>query len=423
MKHLALLLTLVSASCGFLYAQDTTCNSGDIAWVSSAVNANVGLASGGGRCSSNTVAGANYNDPLVPFGIQAALDCVCNGSLIHILGDGNYGSATASWNNRFDASKKLRTVNNSTNPGTPLIGYVDSSTGCRDSNTPAGCPITLDFAGGTGLGIESANTGYAFFGLRIQNSATTGLTMVAGNIAGGLEITGNGGWGVDMNSTLGASTIFLGRSLISENGTVVANTGGVRARTRAKVGYNSVVDNTGSGVQIEGELVSVYFNLIQNTVGQGVALNNSATVIYGNTIRGSSSNGIGQQVSGSSTNSFGASLFFNLIAENGGWGINEASHSTRSAGVLYYNVLGDNSSGDINTTNIPAGTFVFEHGNITGATIVFVSATDSNVVSGAELELTYPSGNTPLIINAGAIPDGGSGGGSGGGLYVPVGSR
>ena len=62
---------------------EAQCAPGDIIWISSAVNANVGTGVGGGgtgsQCALRTVGGAVYNSTISPFGLQAGFDCACPG--------------------------------------------------------------------------------------------------------------------------------------------------------------------------------------------------------------------------------------------------------------------------------------------------------------------------------------------------------
>jgi len=420
--ELALLCLLAcSLPTATLSAQDVTCNAGDVAWVSSAVNADVGLASGAGRCLANTVAGGNYNDPLVPFGIQAAQDCACTNSIIHILGNtGNYGSATASWNNRFNATKS---INLTTNIVVYTHGYATSALAdsCKDDNLAVGCPVTTNFAGGTGEGWSNINFGKHLSGVLVEGATTTGISWIGGSSSlGGIVSQNNGGWGVDLRATSGKGTTMV-RSTIAGNGSTVANTGGVRLRQQGAVMYSTINNNTGAGVQTDEKVTRTVYNIISNTVGDGIRINERDSYVFGNTIRRSTDSGVDILTAGSSSNAWGASFVLNIFADNGNYGINFARHSTRAAGVLMYNVFSGNATGTVNLTNMPVTSWVLVHGNDEATAVVFVSVADSNVVSGAELVLAYPSGNTPLVINAGVAPD--AAGSGGGGAYKAVGAR
>lgn len=408
MKNAKLLLAklvIVLFSVGLALGQDVTCNSGDIAWVSAAVNANVGLGSGAGRCLSNTVAGANYNDPSVPFGIQAALDCACSGSQIRVLGNtGDYGSSTASWNNRFDATKEIRSVNTVSN-AVSFAGWADDTTSCEVNNDAVGCPVLLDFAGGTGIGLSIRNQPYFVVGLEIANATTTGLLLQTSVIGAGLVVRDSGGWGVSMGIGTSTASVVLVRSLVINNGAITANTGGITTvGTNANILYSSILENTGTGVGFNSSRSGLARSIVQGNSGDGIQMNHNAGKLMGNTIRGNGGNGIG--VSSTVTNaSYSSSLLWNLIADNVGWGINSARHSSRSAGLFAYNVLGGNGSGDINLALMPNDSWATQFGNVLGAAVVFASATDSRVVSGAEIVLTYPRGLTTVDINAGVAPD------------------
>lgn len=421
LRALLLCLGLFACDTASLRAQDTTCDANDIAWVSATVNADVGLAAGSGRCATNTVVGANYNDPLVPFGVQAALDCACNDSIIAILGDtGDYGSGTASWNNRFDATKSINQT--TINPYIRIYGYATSADPCIDDNNAAGCPVTMNFSGNTDRGWElTGNNGY-MAGILVENAATTGVYAVGStHVLAGMVIRNNGGWGVELQTGINFYSSIV-RSEISGNGGSVANTGGVHLLFRSGALYNYIHDNTGAGIQKGNAETRALYNIIQDTVGDGIRLNHRQGFWYGNTVRGSTDAGVDVLPSGVSSATYNNFFVLNIFADNGGYGINSARHSSKAAGGLMYNIFSGNASGAINPTNMPAFSWPVKYGNDEAATVVFTSATDSNVVSGAEIVLTYPGGNTPLTINAGAIPDGGSGSG-GGGVYRSVGSR
>jgi hypothetical protein len=183
------------------------CAEGDVLWVSEAVNANVGTAAGGGRtfarCATSTVAGAGYNNPAMPFGAQAALDCGCPGATIRYLaGAGNYGSSTASWNDRIDATKVLIIQGSGVSDAGMLRieGWVNTTTQCT-SFQQAGCPIDLDFAGGSSHGFSATGSIQLYtsmMGIHVQNAAQNCINTGSANPAAlaVVEMSGCGAFGV-----------------------------------------------------------------------------------------------------------------------------------------------------------------------------------------------------------------------------------
>ncbi len=163
MKRLLLALLLLFAC--VCQAQDLTCNSGDIAYVSATEDANVGL--GAVPCGA-TVAGAEYNNISAPFGIQGVFDCQCPGLDIRILEDATneYGSASTSWTSR-DADKGIDIDNSSGTAADPIIvrGFSDATTEAL---------VTLDFNTGTGEGFFINENFFVIKNLRIINANLDG---------------------------------------------------------------------------------------------------------------------------------------------------------------------------------------------------------------------------------------------------------
>lgn len=410
---------VVLASAGTAGAQDLTCNSGDIAWVSSNVDANVGLAAGSGRCATSTVAGAAYNDISTPWGIQAVFDCACSGLIIRVLGNtGDYGAATNSWNNRFDATKAVRPQSISVAVPPKVIGYADASTSCENSNAPTGCPVMLDFAGGSSNGFTVAGQ-YGFWGVGVENANNDCFNSTSDNVtvAGG-TFTGCGDDGVEMGGT---TVTWLVRSWVHNNGNSAGDAGVRLTGSRGKyVEFNTIENNADIGIAMAGQQQFALHNIIYSNSGDGVQFTNRANTVGFNTIRDNGGDGID---STTTTNSYAQTVWFNLITGSGGWGINQLSGTNTSNRFLAYNVLGGNTSGDINTASLrPVGV---TYGNVTGATVVYASTSDHTPESGAELTLFYPRGTTEVTINAGAVSEGGgaTAGGGGGGVFLPGGFR
>lgn len=376
-------------------AQDVTCNSGDIAWVSSAINADVGLASGAARCLANTVAGGNYNDSGVPFGIQGALDCACAGSEVNILGDtGNYGSLTNSWNNRFNADKRVAWANNTGTKQVVISGFSDTSTEC-DTLTATGCPVLMTFASGTGVGwqVERPAT---IRGLRVTAANSHGWSFVGPGIQASLsnsEVDNNGGWGVSVNM----QDIAIILNEIHDN-----TSGGINTlNDRATVMWNDFYDATGPGAQLEGLGTIFSHNVVLAAGGDCVVIGGTAQLITWNTLRGCTGDGI--DVFGAPRD---ASVGYNLITDNGGWGINSVVDAGRVAPAVVYNVFDGNSSGTFNTANVNETNVNIVDFN-QSATVTYVSATDSRPTAGAAITFTFPRGLTTVSLNVGAFPNNG----------------
>ncbi len=203
-----LLLTLVF--CGNGQAQ---CTAGQVLWVSETVNANVGLGAGAGRCGSATVAGAACNSAGSPFGIQAAMDCACAGCEVRILAGANdYDSTTASWNNRFNASKAvtIEATGGTQTARVGIVGYADTATRCTAlQGIDPDCPVRLNFATNTNDGLVSGfSAGFGnhvyIIGIRISNAQLDGIDFRSNPqfpFLAAVEVDGNGGDGIQMGST------------------------------------------------------------------------------------------------------------------------------------------------------------------------------------------------------------------------------
>lgn len=422
-RRLLVALAAILLGAGTAAAQDTTCNDGDIAWVSSAVNADVGLASGAGRCATNTVAGAEYNNISAPWGIQAAFDCLCQGLTIRILGDtGNYGSATNSWNNRFDATKEV--VPGVLAPQVEVIGYADSSTSCEVDNTSAGCPVEINFTGGTDDGFEFTQQEYSVFGLRLTGAADDCLVDSAGdNMFAGMELDNCDGDGLHVQ-TFNSHTFVRGYiHAIGDSSTVDAAIRDASSINSAHhdYAYNYIRDITGFGIQFTTSGMMVMHNIFYDTANDCVSVNGLGSFFGFNTMRECGGDGVDLQT-GASGNAEVNYYYFNLITGAGGWAFNDGGRTTQNGGAIVYNVMGGNVSGDIN----PANNWMFIQDNVTGATVVYASTSDHTPTSGAELTVTFPRGLTTVTINAGAVSEGGgaaTAGGGGGGVFVPGGPR
>ena len=425
MRALLCLLALLSTVPA--WAQDTTCDNGDIAWVSSGVNANVGTGLGAGRCTTNTVAGAAYNDPSMPWGIQAALDCACNGLEIRVRGDtGDYGSATSSWNNRFDATKEIRSTFNAIED-TPvnIIGYVNAATSCRTIDADASCPVEMNFGGGTSVGWRLDAAGHAIRGLRVHSAASDGVLVTANgdfNALGESEIDANGAWGVNNNSGDGFVVV---RVSIHDNpsGGALLDPHQVTNR-QASIWYSDIYDN-GTGVGDPGlewragDQPITAFNVIQNNTGCGMEQNGVGHMIVHNTFRDNAVDGICD--SGIAGAKFQTSVINNIFADNGGWGINGASVVAQLVG----NICDNNPSGCFNLTATVSGPEPpLDRDNQTSGSVVFTSATNSLPVAGADLSYTYGRGGLVINFFAGAVQDDSMNiGMGGGGVFIPGGAR
>lgn len=391
MKRLLLLL-MISTS---LWAQDTTCNSGDIMWVSSAVNADVGLGAGAGRCLANTVAGANFNDSAVPFGVQGAMDCLCAGVEIRILGDtGDYGSGTSSWNNRFAASKVITHTINSGTPYPVLRGFPTTATNCDDI-TNAGCPVDMNFTGGSGDGWDLQQR-IDFTGIRVFDASNDCFVVTGTEVTiaqseadscGNIGINGNGGLG---------DVSFI-RNYVHD--TVDQ---GIRANAADTViQWNEIVDTGQEGIEVANSNYHVNHNIVNGTtVGDCITIRARGAIITWNTLRNCAGDGIGIGLGG---NRDYTSVAFNVIADNGGWGVDAINQAGRMSNVFLNNLFDGNTSGTFNTANITSASTNLLHGNA-ASTITFASATDSSITAGGTMTFTWPRGLTTVTLKLGAVP-------------------
>ena len=394
MKRIILALLVLTAH---LLGQDTTCNSGDVAWVSSAVNADVGLAAGAGRCLANTVAGGNYNDPNVPFGIQGAIDCGCAGLEIRVRGDtGNYGSATNSWNNRFDASKEIVMSLVTGTPQVIIVGYADTSTSCADIAT-VGCPVTMNFNGGTDDGWLLQQR-HELAGIHIEDPTNdcveiTGAEIILNNN----EMDTCGADGVNVSG--GGGDLAIIRNYIHDT----TSQGIFTNAQDITIMWNELVDLGNVGIEVGQFTQFVSHNIVNGTtLGDCVEVESRGAYVVWNTLRNCAGDGIdigtgGQRDMGS--------FAFNILADNGGWGINDVAQAGRDANVVISNRCDGNASGCINTTNVNETVVGLIEDNIT-QTITFVSATNSALTAGGNKAFTWPRGLTTQTLDLGAIPSG-----------------
>lgn len=421
MKKNPILLALLLALGATAWGQDLTCNRGDVAWVTSAKNANVGLAAGAGRCLANTVAGAAYNDPAMAWGIQGALDCACDGLEIRVLGDtGNYGSATNSWNNRFDANKTVVTSVSGSSGRIAVVGYADQSTPCLNSNTGAGCPVEMNFTGGVTDGWVVGNSAYFIAGIR-STGAPSDCFFISNsrNQLSGVEADNCGDSGVRSTTT---GEISIVRSYIHDTGDA-ATDGGViftaAGDDTPMLMFNYIRNITGYGVIANQNHLRMAFNIVQDTTNHCVAVGGQASHFYFNTLRDCGDDGFGLYTAGTRESS---ALLFNLVTGASGYGIGAIAAGAGWSILFAYNVLGSNGLGDIE-----AQTVLEEFENVTGATVVFAGPSDSTPLSGAAMTLLYPRGATQITINAGAVTEGGGAllglGAGAGGVYIPGGPR
>jgi hypothetical protein len=432
MKRSAVVACLMAAVGA--YGQDVTCNSGDIAWVSSAVNADVGLASGAGRCLSNTVAGAAYNDPTMPWGVQAAFDCSCAGLEIAILGNtGDYGSATASWNNRFDTNKDVRITINTGSPVPIVYGAPTVATSCRHDNSAAGCPVLMDFTGGLTDGFTISQS-VSMSGLRVTG-APDDCIQVAGTAVGfaGMEL--DNCLNQALESSQNSGYISFVRNYVHDIGDNAADVAITKTGSGGSftIAFNYFAGGTGVFVRTGGtnSSMNLYHNIMVNSSGDCVQVQSDGAIIVGNTLVNCGEDGIDWSGSG---NARGTTAMFNLITGASGWGINRlgggaTTNPIRSvAKIAAYNVMGGNGLGDLNPSNAPQTNIMM--GNVVGASVVYAGGADYTPMQGAELTLTYPRGGTTITINAGAVSEGGGallfalpGLGSGSGVFIPGGPR
>lgn len=402
-------------------ATNAQCTSSSVLWVSELVNANVGLNAGGGRCTSATVAGAAYDDPAQPFGIQAAFDCACAGAEIRILaGAGNYSSTTASWNNRFDATKQVnvQSVGQSANRGAGLLvqGYVDVSTPCL-TNAQTNCPVVMDFTGGTSGGI--------FF---------NGGGVIDGNFFWGLAVTGAQNSGIALNSSRGL--IFASAGY--DNGQQ-----GVQASGNVTVADLHTYDNGTDGMLING------FAFILETHGNGTTgsgagyINNAAGIGAGDRIISyenaddglavvsgastvqlhySSVNNGGSGFGGAIGNKFNSGLMSSVAVDNSNWAGVDYVTTSGYMSLFACLVSTNNGLGNYSPANTPreAGVnYTIEN----SAGVSYPAAPDFSPTAAIcgvadNCGFTYYGSNTSAYIVPGAAP------GCGGGITLqPVRNR
>ena len=382
---------------GVLYAQ---CAAGDVLWVSEDVDANVGLGGGAaGTCGSRTVSGAACNDSGMPFGIQAAFDCVRPGAEIRILaGNGNYGSTTNSWNNRVDATKTVfPNISGASNNIITIRGYVDTGTPCT-SHQQTGCLVTLDFTGGTAIGIDPTtslnHTGWV--GLRITGAAGDCMD-VNWSFQGAMyamELDNCGGIGLDDTQNNALSFVYA-----HDNATQGAEMG-----SSNRLVFSEFHDNGGAGISpninSSMERMLTYDN---GTSGVGGGSLQRVNILYA-TMAANGSDGLNPGASDS--------------AHAGGWGL--IATANVDDGMENYANLGGGSTmtmfqcwfaggnGDqslVSPAFPPGPTFAGIRNTPDEVTVpVFASATDFTVSGINPCSFSYPGGTTILTSCAGASP-------------------
>lgn len=405
------LVALALAGCRVqVWAQ---CASGDILWVSETVNANVGTATGGGgtttQCAARTVAGAAYNNPAQPFGIQGAFDCACPGAEIRIVaGANNYDSTTASWTNRLAGQEvQMPTASGSLSAVNPLriVGYSGGQP-CYTLQD-AGCPVEVDFAGGTGDGFDNAgnNFGMAWIGIHVTNAA-----RVCMNMDGGSQYSAFMSVEVS-NCLLGGFTALGITDQSFMYGYAHGNTvKGYSLPTGAGAVFMEAHDNVGSGLELDSWTSAERFLAYDQTGvaggGFGYSTSGSSQILYGTMARNSLSGWQGG--AGIKDNSGGWGL---IATGNGDWGMEDFSGSDRSMSLFQCWVAGGNTTGAFTPSSV--GGFGIG-GNLDDATVpTFASATDFSVSGVAACGYSYPGTTTTSVSCPGASPTC-----LGGGLFI-----
>lgn len=387
-----------------------TCTGGStVLWVSETVNADVGLnatpAGVDGRCTTNTVAGAAYDDPTQPFGIQAAMDCACAGSQIRILaGVNEYGSSSASWTSRRNASKTIyyaRRGGDSLNQTTIIQGYADQSTPCW-SHAQTGCPVWLDFAGGTEDGMRSEG-GFNLFeqivaGLGFKNAAVDGGEFATGNFTYriGLAAEGNGNIGLSVLSGDNQSMDLLAH----DNGDIGINGGVSMVLLEA---YN----NGDHGIVATASRSDIIRAISYSNTGSGFSGLSGATPWLDHYVAFDNTNSGYLFATGTPVNmvlNAGVAVNNGRYAAENYTGAAEFSRLT----VFKCEISSNNTLGDYTPVHPPNPVFAGLRGTINSSLgVTFPAAPNFSATSeicAAECGYTYPGGDTIGALVAGAAP-------------------
>lgn len=399
LKRKLYIMPLALLALGLLAAKASAqCVAGDIMWVSETVNADVGLAAGAGRCGTNTVAGAACNSSASPFGVQAAVDCYTRGVTIRILAGANdYGSASNSWNNRFDATKAV--ICNNCNRGGALPvkieGWVNTGTQCLDLQQ-ASCPVVMDFSTGTGDGWDCQGggapcSGWFWRGLRITEAAGHGIDVGGGTGPMGLanmELDNNGAKGWEGNAKTHG---FYYDVYVHDNGTT-----GWDDSPSQYAAFLEAHDNATAGFDMSGFQTFLERSLSYTDAGtQNAPLTAAGSeqniVLFSTLLGGSTLSGWAQ----SGGQSYGAGSFGNIYQRNAAFGMANYSSATQGRMSQWsYNMTCLNTSG----TYSPAAPYFagIENGNRDDLDEAFFTGGPNNYEATGFAPITYewPGGVT-----------------------------
>lgn len=406
---LALLLFVPQA-----WAQDVTCNAGDIAWVKETVNANVG--------HTTAPTGAEYNNFAAPFGIQRVFDQACAGLDIRILaGANNYNSASASWTNRDAADKQ---INIDTVAGA-LTGQILAS-GWVSETIRGRAALDFDALVTTGAsGFVITQPQYVLRNLRVTNFDNIGIQFNATGILTLYNVE------VDTNTTAndlisvvqGTSGIVIIDSYLHNGGAECLDGSG---------GYwvfrSELATCTGTGINNIGNLFdgshpynnAVIDSIIRNMGVHGIRSNNAQNnFIAGNTI--DSNGAVGLLSSGFQT-VHGMAIINNVFSRNGTYGLQFGDVGNGAAAGDSWQILaGNNFFGNV------SGTINMTGGGGSGAVIrIDLDSASPDVTDPAftapslqpapgtvDFTLLFPSGNTDSPETKGAANAAGGGGAAG----------
>lgn len=424
-------LLLALAAVGLCLGQDTTCNAGDILWVSETVTADTDVAAGG----------ATYNNSATPWGIQGAFDGDCNGAIIRILaGANNYGPSSNSWTNRDDSTKEINVKGDRDGAISQYVkveGWHDSSTRCGTSGNrwTATCPVYLDFdrnnitgANGFDLGTAGAD-GYIFEWIGVTNVDAAGWSFSTGALnsmftsVAAVNVTGSAFTNINPN-TAG----FIYNAYLSNVGT--GGSAAIIASGHHMTIMSSVIDCAPGGSPAAGQVgIQTVFNqeapVIVNNVFRncisGVDLINQAHFprIIRNTFNNNTTACIHAQSNAERIIAVGNVFYDCPESIKDGLVILLAAQNAYSGSL--------NQADDVDRIySDPDGAFTNGAPTFSGLSCAFVGALDESLASGCAIDYTPPGGqlsSQDAFIPGVAIKMLGAGGGGGGGgefSYVSV---
>ncbi len=323
-----------------------------------------GATIGGPAIGAGNVISANRGDGVEIDGtaLAGSVDDVVQGNSIGIYYNGLFGGDPPTSGNALigvsanDLSGLAILANDIENSGSQGI-YVFNATGTSIGGTAAGAGNLVNGNGGVGVEVSATNTASAFpasmIGNSIEANGADGILVTGGIVTvaiQGNEINDNTGNGIEID---GESNITIGGLALVASNIIAGNAANgilIDGTSTALPSAGDFIDGNQIGIPGEDVIVGPDGEAGDGNAEAGIsATNTSGLTLLGNTIENNHTIGITVQSSTGTTIGGSAAGAGNVIAANGGFGIQilGSASAVSNGDLIDDNLIGVLANGDV----------------------------------------------------------------------------